>query len=427
MAEEESGNSPAWEAVGTCPQCGAKVEVEVGDRVLSCRYCKTSLYIVQDGPLGYRLPVVDEFRGEEIIYLPFWRLKGLRYKVFSETGEVEAHLLDSTAPATSLLPEGVSLGVRPQAWQLTLTNWPKNTPQTDIPVEKAIDGSAVDKVFGVRVDQLMSRLIGETAVIVHAPFALREEGEKVCLREAFPDGRQYCLTQGEAGALKEALGKAGNHAPMRFLPLICPNCAGALPPDHGAEVLLCPNCAKAWWTRGEKFGEMPFALLGELGEGQRLFPFWQLDFSAESIGLKSRADLALWATPYRITPKEWGSDNCSALIPGFKIKSKIFLRLGKIATLFFTGEHGPPRPEKGKINAEPVRLSLKEAVEALPVILSSMVMDKKNRLPLIATTEFRILRARLLYIPFALERREWRHQPSGQVIPENVLIYGANL
>jgi predicted RNA-binding Zn-ribbon protein involved in translation (DUF1610 family) len=425
---EETGSPPAWEAAGSCPQCGAKVEVEVGDRVLTCRYCRTSLYIVPDGPLGYRLPVVEKFRGEEIIYLPFWRLKGVRYRVFSATGEVDAHFLDSTAPATSLLPEGTSLGVRPQAWQLILTNWPKNSPKIDIPVEKAIDGSAVDRVFGVRVDQLMSRLIGETAVIVHAPFVLREEGEKVCLLEAFPDGREYCLTPEGAGALKEALGKAETHPPMRFLPLICPNCAGSLPPDHGAEVLLCPNCARAWWTRGEKFGEMPFALLGELGEGKRLFPFWQLDFSAESIGLKSRADLALWTTPYRITPKEWSEDNCSALIPGFKIKPNIFLRLGRVATLFFTGgEHGSPRPEKGKTSAEPVRLPLKEAVEALPVILSSMVMDKKNRLPLIAGAEFRILRARLLYIPFVLERREWRHEESGQVIAENVLLYGANL
>lgn len=99
-----------------------------------------------------------------------------------------------------------------------------------------------------------------------------------------------------------------------------------------------------------------------------------------------------------------------------------------MATLFFVGEHTEPRPEKGSLTSEPVRLSVKEAAEAVPVVLASIIVaDKRSRLPLLAEADIKIERARLVYIPFTLEAREWKHRPSGQVMPINVVEFGANL
>ncbi|TLN14154.1 hypothetical protein FDZ71_08055, partial [bacterium] len=181
-------------AVGVCPQCGGEVSMEVGERILSCRFCRTGLYISTRGPLVYRLPLSAEYKGKEVFYLPFWRIKGLRYKVASGTGEVEAHLLDLTAPAQKLMPKGANLGIRPQAWRLTLSNWPPLAPVADVPLSGAVNEEEIERLTGSGGDYLFTRLIGEAVYLLLAPFTTTEKNGKALLEGLFPDGPKYWIT-----------------------------------------------------------------------------------------------------------------------------------------------------------------------------------------------------------------------------------------
>jgi hypothetical protein len=426
----DNGGGKEWRALGTCPQCGGEVETIVGDPLIDCGYCRTASYAVcaTGAYLSYRLPPAPEYANEEYFHLPYWRLRGLRYRLFEGRDDaVVGNLIDKTAPATTLLPQSANLGIRPQATSLYLTNWPTGSPRADYTPGSILNEADLDSELEDGEGFLMSQLIGEKRVIIHAPYMLTEKNGHPVLRELFPDGHDYTVTPDEAANILALTAAAPNHPPMKFLSLVCPNCAHSLPHEHGAEILLCSQCATAWWPRGAKFKRMPFALLGAREAGDTLIPFWQIDFSAEEIGLKTRADLNRWTIPYRLVKPEWEDEGATMLVPGIKLPPRTFMRLAKTSTLFFTGDHASPRLEKGVLDSEPVRMPLSEAVEAIPLALAQMAMDKRKRIPLIASARIEVTRARLLFIPFTRQGRELRHRASGQAISTGALTRGANL
>jgi hypothetical protein len=428
MTDHPANATGEWTALGTCPQCGAEVQTIVGDPLIDCGYCRTTMYAVPHGNLSYRLPPAPEFVGDDYFHLPYWRLRGLRYRMFEgQDDAVEGNLIDKTAPATKLLPTGANLGVRPQAAKLYLTNWPKGTPSADYTPDSIFDEEVLDIELEEGEGFIMSQLIGERRVIIHAPFVLVKINDQPLLREIFPGGRDHPISLDEADNIFSAVASASTPPPMNFLALVCPNCAHALASEQGAEIMLCAHCATAWWPHGGKFKRMPFAQLGSANKGDKLIPFWQIDFSAEEIGLKTRADLIRWSIPYKLVKPEWEEKGATMLVPAIKLPPRTFIRLAKTSTLFFTGDRERPTPEKGPIDSEPVRMPLNEAVEALPLALAQMVMDKRKRVPLIAGAELKVTRARLLFIPFTPGLREWTHEASGQVISNGALKRGANL
>ncbi|PLX42209.1 MAG: hypothetical protein C0609_10280 [Deltaproteobacteria bacterium] len=416
-----------WAATGTCPNCGGEVDTKVGDQLLDCRFCKSSMYVLPDGPLSYRMPADRAYSNESIFHLPYWRLRGVRYKVLKGGSKVVGGLVDLTAPACEHLNSGASLGIRPQAGRLHLTSWPPGTPGASLSPARIVDETGIDRLYNEHEDILFSRLIGEERVIIHAPFFLKNEGGRTLLMEAFPDGRPHSISESEADKLKAAIAGAPPPKELRFLTLGCPNCGHSLPPEHNAKVLLCEHCHRAFWPKGETFARMPYAIMGEIKESSRLFPFWHIDVEDKELGITSRADLLRWCAPFKVPRSKWEEEPASFLIPAFKVNARVFLRLAKTATIFFAGEEHRVRPGRGRLTSEPVRLPLSEAMEAVQVALCEMTTDKERRVPRIAAAAIKGVRARLLFIPFEPTGREYLHKESGQAIDLRAIEVGATL
>lgn len=399
--------------------------MELGARVLACGHCRSRLYAAGRGALSYRLVALADFAaGGNLFHLPFWRVRGLRFRFLQRPVRVEGGLVDLTAPATSLLPAESNLGVRTQTGRLVLCAPPHPSAPADLEHARAAE-CVLDAVLA-EPDLMGSRLIGESRALVYAPFALEREGSGVFLREAFPGGRSAPLDEARAAALEAALARSAPPQPLRFLPLACPNCASPLDDDAGAEALFCSKCRRTWWSDGEKFHPMPHVVLGAPAGTDRLFPFWQISFEAGGAPLASRADLVPWATPFDRCPEAWREEPCSLLVPGFKISPPVFLRLAKAASLFF--EEGESEDGRlGLSTAEPVRLPLGEAAQAVEVVLAAMALAKEKRVPRMLEGKVRTTGARLVYVPFERRFNEWFHRASGQSISIATVEHGRRL
>ena len=169
-----------WKARSGCPQCGGEVDMEVGDHLLECPWCRTRLYIASSGPLTYRIDPAPEYEGDETLFhLPYWRLRGLRYAVFSDPAKAEVigRLVDLTAPATRFLPLGANLGIRPQAAPLTLSLTETRAIAPDLQPERIADESRAGLAPVQEPGLLFSEMIGEGRVLLHAPFVLERTPE----------------------------------------------------------------------------------------------------------------------------------------------------------------------------------------------------------------------------------------------------------
>ena len=413
----------AWKAEGACPQCGADVTLEVGDPVLSCTYCRTGLFLSSDGPLRYRLG--PPASGPDHFYLPFWRFRGLRFLVFTEPRTVQANLLDATVPAWPKAPTQATLGLRPQLPGLRLTG---GGPVSggERPEDEALAEAEARVDWLESGKALFTRFVGETRSIVEAPFALEDGSRGARLRELLPDGRGYELDPDQSDALRSFQGRPHSNAGLAFLPLICPECGHDLPSDPNAVAFLCGECARAWRVNGAGFSPLPYAA-GAAPPGSRFFPFWELSFTAEGLPLRTRADLSRWAAAYRPVPPVWGEEPCRALVPGFKVHPRSFLRLARLLSLAPVEVSDQPLSPSRPFQAEPVRLPHAEAVQALKVVLAAMAGDRRRAIPAVHEARLRVDRVRLTYLPFVLRGAEWVQEPTGLALQANSVSRGAVL
>ncbi len=420
--------SDQWIASAQCPQCGGEVTIEVGDPVLSCGYCRTNLYIAPDGPLTYRLPVAPEHedaaKAGELFHLPYWRLRGISYRVAGSPPRVEGGLLDITAPATDFIPLGSNLGIRPQAARMILSPSLPDAIEPTLKPERVAFAESGETFFKER-GELFSRLIGEVKIVIQAPHMLLDTPEGWVLREAFPDGRDISMTEEVASQLKKEVERPKQARDWTFLPLTCPNCAHGLAPAAGAVALLCTACRTAWFFQGRSFKRVPFVVMGHMEDGDRLFPFWNILFTAEGVNIVNRSDLIRWSIPYRPVPKGWEEETPALFIPGFKLSPNTFMRVSKAMTLLMDEPSHEELPVRAFVEAEPVRLPLMEAVEALKLSLAYMSVAKGKDVPDLAVIEPKVSGARLAFIPFSLVRNEWLHKPSGQAISAASVRHGS--
>lgn len=424
--------SEFWRAGLPCPQCGGQVELDVGDPVLACSYCRTGLYLVSPGPLRYRLPPAQEPPGDApLVYLPFWRFRGLRYRVSGEPPQVQGGLLDATVPALEALPAGANLGVRPQVVPLAvdLGGVPSVVPDRCAAAAVEAAEGAVEALHGGRA--LFTRLIGEMACLVLAPYTIEERAAGWVLREALKDGASYPLTQAQAGALRaepsfggHGAGRAGR---VSFLPLRCPECGHGLPASPGAAALLCGHCTRAWWVRGGRLAPMPYAARRARDRGARYFPFWELAFRATGLSARNRAELRRWAVSYQPAPEGWDRQPCLLLVPGFKLQPRTFLRLARVLSLAPLDVPPSPHLFGEPLEAEPVRLPLGEAAQALKVLLAQLVAGRPREFARIPGLEVRVKRARLVYLPFHRRRDEWVEESTGTALQAAAVEHGARL
>ncbi len=410
----------SWRIDHSCPQCGAPVSLDEGDRVLACPYCRVRLYIVHSGPA--RRFLVPPRGGPEAgtIFVPYWRFKGA---VFTCTEDGVRHgILDRTRCAVKLPGLPPSLGVRPQAMRLlpAAPDTPGLFLKTALPLEQAV---ATCCAATVRPDGLpigAEAFIGETASLVYQPVRLADG-----IYDAVLDRRIAPLPAAEIAAPSQIEPK--DRFAMRFLPTLCPECGMDLEAPADSLVLACTNCGIAWQAQSGRYERVRCVLLEEAARADLLVPFWRIDARVGGgITLETYGDLARLANLPRVARKDREWRAVRFWTPAFKLHPGRFLRLAAALTLAQPdatpgGDRIPPVP------IHPVTLPAAEGTESLRILLAEMAAPKGAFLSRWDQITFEVRDAVLAYVPFRAAGGELMNGALAVCVNRKLLDYGRNI
>ena len=368
-----------------CPQCGAPVDLEEKDHMLSCPYCGVRRFLHFRNHPRLMLPAACGKRSYSL--LPYLRFKGAVY--ICSASDISNRIVDITrlgVPCDDKLP--LSLGMRPQAMKLK-------------PVHPQMDGDFVR--FSVRADVLLARagkvpggnrgifhraFIGETLSVIYLP--VYREGDRL-----------------HDGVTGETLGKGIEledtvRNPVGFglslAAAVCPNCGWGLDGERSSVVLTCGNCSRAWETADGKLRQVRVEVWGKASERVLWLPFWRVDAVALGSGLETFDDFIRLTRQPAIDSACLSDVPLSFCIPAFKIRPRIFLNLARQMTFAF--RMAEPNPEFPAGLLYPVTLPRREAVQCRKLVLAECAVDRKRIFPLLPTLQFSGTEAVLAYVPF---------------------------
>jgi len=400
-------------ASGFCPQCGAAVSLEMGDPLLRCDYCRTSLYMVpRDGTFRYLLNIPDVSEDTSgLVWLPYWRFRGLRYSV-GPGDSIGAHLVDTTVGASRMIPDASSLGISPQAAGTRLATGHADMPSPDMDMRSAL--MAADTRLRTLEDTpaLLYRFVGESRSLIYAPFrVIAKPGntKQAMLRAVWGNRENFEIRMDR---LNEAAGNsAGRNYSIKFLPLICPECASPLPEKTNALTLHCPNCSTLWGIHAGTFARMEHSFLplpDTAGAADKIsfLPFWNLSLKLKNFPLENRADIRRMLVSWKPVLPQWEQESVPLLVPAFKLNPGLFLRIAASLSIADLELQGAKSPLTGRHVCYPVRLPMEEAAQAVKVILARMFVRHKKLLPHVPGIKLKIKRIRLLFLPFKITDRD---------------------
>jgi uncharacterized protein YbaR (Trm112 family) len=393
------------------------VTLEETDRLLACPFCRTRLYLVAKDNFRYFIPPSLADIDGELLYLPYWRLRGSLFSV--NASEVTHRFVDATTLAVNVPELPFSLGLRPQVMKLrfVLPDTKGRFIAPDMPVDRAIPGlgATPKSVF-------YQNFIGETVSLLHTPLLLRGE----TLYDAVLGRPVSTWTTDDMGRLQYASLPAGGQ--VRFIPTLCPHCGWDMEGEKDSLVLICRNCNTAWTCPDNEFRRVPFTVMTpSAGKGQIAIyiPFWRMRPRIEGIALDSYADLIRVANiPKAMTPA-FATEPLYFWSPAFKINPSLYSRWAKQMTaLRPIGDENDRLP---KTALYPVTLPLTEALEGIIVTLARMSTDKRKIYPKLAGLRVTLEESRLEYHPFVLEQNDAIHASLRISLDRTSLTYGVRM
>ncbi|MBN2233090.1 MAG: hypothetical protein JW781_09775, partial [Deltaproteobacteria bacterium] len=234
-----------------CPQCGAPAALDETDRFFRCEYCRVASLLTVADHFRYVLPHHAP-SGKELIYVPYWRLKGMLFSCLEQT--VAGRFIDTSIQAvpTSSLPMSVGFRCQTQKLHFAVT-------RTDGVFLKGETGRShflnlVTERFsgGLRRPILHQAYIGETVSQIYAPFYLDGKMHDAILNTP--------LAAGDPEALEPVLNRHEKPDwPLTFLATLCPHCGWDLEGDRSSLVLSCGNCRTAWWAPEKRLEQLAVA------------------------------------------------------------------------------------------------------------------------------------------------------------------------
>lgn len=404
-------NGTGWTIKHECPQCGSPVLLDEADRLLSCPFCRIRLCLVTPDHFRYHIPVTNQ-RGRNLLYLPYWRLKGASFLV--QDNEVRPRFVDTSTLATNGKGLPRSLGVRPQAMTLKFVSPDVKGRFLDVSLPSRGVLTAAE-ASGPQGHVFCRAFIGEMLSLVYTP-AYCENGT---LYDALLE-RPICAWPDEPGG-----GTGTPDWQVRFISTLCPRCGWDLQGEKDVLVLTCRNCDSAWKCSGEKLTEVPFTILAAAGKTVLYLPFWRIKPAARGVDLNSYADLVRLAN----LPKAMHPDFASAPVyfwsPAFKVNPALFLRWSRQMTVY--QPRGRTRDTFGRASCYPVTLAAAEAEESMKITLAEVVVEKRRFYPLLADVEISAQETLLVYHPFLIGARELVHEDMRLTLDRTALEYGAYL
>jgi hypothetical protein len=407
-----------------CPQCGAPIILDEADRILSCRFCRTRVYLASEDFFRFYVPPAEGI-SETIYFIPYWRVKGFSYTIKEKDlnkehhGRLFSYSISSTVRGmdisnkyfdinflsldSKLLPH--SLGLRPQTMKLKFVGsnktvgkflkFSRTTRDTLINDYQTRTGGIHKAIF-----------IGETASVIYSPLYCSNGRvyDAVLIRPLDLQAKDKEVEQTLISAPDEKW-----H--VEFLPLLCPDCGADLTGEKDALIVFCSNCHSAWNLSDKHFSKMKFFTWQEKGEDIIYFPFWQLKVKVSGIQLETYADLIKVSNLPKAPSEEWTKTPFYFCAPAFKLSPALFLRWSRQLTAT-----PPPKDLIADFPAKKVHqvtLPINEALESSLLTLVSLTADKRNLAKVVSSPNFTLEDSSLVLHPFKISTNQLVHTRLG--------------
>ena len=406
-----------WKIEHQCPQCSAPVVLDEADRLLSCPFCRTKLYLVTPDHFRYHIPAPDRI-SRDLLYLPYWRLKGTSFDVRAE-GDIRPRFVDTSILAATVPGLPRTLGLRPQAMKVKYISpdMPGQFMDTSLLADAVIPAIDASVPMG---QSLYRTFIGETISLLYSPAYL----EKDTLFDALLKRPLATWRENEP-----ARGPSDARPPnwqIRFIATLCPRCAWDLEGERDSRALICKNCDSVWNCLKTEFEEVPFSVMTASTKEPILYlPFWRMKPHVEGFQLSSYADLIRFANLPKAVNLDFESTPVHFWSPAFKVSPALFLRWARQMTTF--QPDGKTRESFAGASFHQVTLAGQEAVESMKIILATLAVDKRQIYPKLAEIKITASELMLVYQPFIVTSRELIHETMRVTIDRTALNFGTYL
>jgi len=401
-----------------CPQCGAPIIIDETDRILSCKFCHTRVYLATEDHFRFYIPPAEGIT-ETIYFIPYWRLKGLSYTL--EETNISYKYFDANFLSFDLSSLPYSLGLRPQALKLKFVGGNGGIGKfiaSSYNKREALLNNF--RTHTVRPHQ-QEIFIGETVSVIYTPIYCANG----CIYDAvlktplFPKIADAEIEPALASAPVEKW-------QIKFIPLLCPNCGADLPGEKDALIVFCPNCNSAWNPSDKNFTKVNFSIWRDERADVIYLPFWQMKVKITGIQLETYDDLIKVANLPKAPTEAWKHTPFYFWTPAFKINPSLFLRWCKQLTV--TPAPADLSADFSAKNIYPATLPVTEAAESFLITLTSLMVDKRRLLDLSSSLKFTLEDSSLVLHPFATStKEELVHTKLGFTIDRNALNLGAYL
>ncbi len=359
--------------------------------------------------------------GEDLVFAPYWRFKGVVYAVSEE--QVVHRVVDQTMRASNWSALPYTLGVRPQTLKLRMaTAHPPNRVFASCLDRKQFlkqlrAGHGGDADGAVNPISYQSA-VGEVISLLHAPYLLRGG----TLHDPY-SGR--ALHGDPADDPRTALQEPAGSSEVRFLPTLCPDCGWDLQGTADSHVLFCRSCQSIWEAVGRGFHRMDPQFLPQAGSADTWLPFWCIDFETTGFELATYKDFVRLTNVPRVLAPAMASKPFHFWVPAFKIQPRLFLRLSGLLTLAQPESEPMALPAIGSLY--PCTLPAVAGFQSVPVVLGSIAPAKRDLLPRIRNGRFAFQGKRLVWVPFQTKGVECIQPSLGCSIPRESLRWGRSL
>ncbi len=355
----------------------------------------------------------------ELIYLPYWRFKGMLFSC-APAGGIRQKVLDVSRLAVSWPHVPLSLGLRSQALKLRF-------------VAPSVPGHFVKPTqsFAEIVCEFEERFakslpapvvhhchVGESVSLLYSPFHAAES-----LVDAVVD-RPIGPPLPDDFSLDHLPGGPTDWR-VQFVSTLCPNCGWDLEGQRDALVLFCRNCTSAWYPVGTKLTRLPLACIPDNHRQTLYLPFWRIRPQVQGVDLDSYADLVRVANLPRVPLKAWDHIPFYFWILAVKVRPRAFMRLSSNMTLCQPGDELSPELPKTRIH--PTTLAIQEAVESLKINLASFIKPPKDLMDKLPQIQITPQRFSMVLIPFREGHHEYIQPRYHLAVNKNMLALSKHL
>ncbi|MBN1827851.1 MAG: hypothetical protein JW884_01730 [Deltaproteobacteria bacterium] len=404
-----------WDVRYECPQCGAPQDLDEATRLVLCHYCGVRSFLSASDLFRFALP--HKGAVDAPYYVPYLRFKGFVFRC--EGLSIHHGLVDITRRAVDVPVLPVSLGYRPQTLVLRHLNVGAKGIIFDNTLHRE-DASSLAARYTDNADKgevFHRSFIGESTSLIYLPLLRHEsqwlEGVTMTPLESLDDESIAGLSQ------------SGPLSPLIFLSTLCPCCGWNLQGEKTSIVLFCPNCQSAWEAVGGGWEKVPAVSVVHAAQEDLFLPFWRITAESSDGLITSQADLIRITGQPALYPAEREGRPLSFIVPAFKMRPDLFLRLSRDFTLMkkpFDLCEGAPRNV-----FSPVTLNASDALESLPAVCATASAVRHLTFPILKGLRFICKEQALLFLPFSETVNELIQRDASIAILRQAVLMGKAL